>query len=97
MKAEIKTEWVAALRSGEYTQGQGWLKSADGRYCCLGVLCTLLGFPTTENRDQELSKDELETVGLDKTAQVELITRNDGHSRTKQTFLQIADYIEANL
>lgn len=32
--------WVAALRSGEFKQAQGGLKSSEG-YCCLGVLCEL--------------------------------------------------------
>lgn len=42
---EIKAQWVAALRSGEYKQGQGGLQSitADGvaTHCCLGVLCDI--------------------------------------------------------
>lgn len=46
MDAEIKAEWVAALRSGEYKQGQEFLAYAhdDGsvEYCCLGVLCEIL-------------------------------------------------------
>lgn len=29
-------EWLAALRSGEYTQGEGELNPIGG-YCCLGV------------------------------------------------------------
>jgi hypothetical protein len=37
---EVKTKWVAALRSGEYEQTTGTL-SRDGAYCCLGVLCEL--------------------------------------------------------
>lgn len=41
MKLDIKTQWVAALRSGEYPQGRAVLKSSDGKYCCLGVLCDL--------------------------------------------------------
>jgi len=40
MNPVIKGQWIAALRSGDYTQGHGWL-SADGDYCCLGVLCEL--------------------------------------------------------
>lgn len=39
MNQEVKQKWVAALRSGEYTQGQGSLKNAKSEYCCLGVLC----------------------------------------------------------
>lgn len=41
MNPELKAEWVAALRSGEYPQGNGKL-NVDGKYCCLGVLCELL-------------------------------------------------------
>lgn len=41
MNQEIKNEWLAALRSGEYIQGHGELKTKDGKFCCLGVLCDL--------------------------------------------------------
>ncbi len=40
MNKEIKKEWVAALRSGDYKQGRGSLRHNDA-YCCLGVLCEL--------------------------------------------------------
>lgn len=33
-------KWVAALRSGEFTQGK-MILNRDGAYCCLGVLCEL--------------------------------------------------------
>jgi hypothetical protein len=38
MPKEMKRKWITALRSGEYKQGTGALKTDDGRYCCLGVL-----------------------------------------------------------
>jgi hypothetical protein len=42
---EIKAEWVAALRSGDYIQGKGQLCAEDHegkmRHCCLGVLSEL--------------------------------------------------------
>ncbi len=46
MKPEIKAAWLAALRSGEFKQGRGYLHriNPDGRgdtFCCLGVLCVL--------------------------------------------------------
>lgn len=41
MNQTIKKKWVDALRSGNYEQGSYMLKSGDGRYCCLGVLCDL--------------------------------------------------------
>lgn len=40
---EFIREWVDALRSGEYRQGGGVLRSSDDRFCCLGVACDLLG------------------------------------------------------
>lgn len=40
MIPEIKADWLAALRSGEYSQTKGALKDGIG-YCCLGVLCDL--------------------------------------------------------
>lgn len=44
MKPEIKAQWLAALRSGQYTQATGVLHETGPRgdsYCCLGVLCDL--------------------------------------------------------
>lgn len=37
---ENAQNWVEALESGEYAQGEGWL-CADGAFCCLGVACDL--------------------------------------------------------
>jgi hypothetical protein len=42
-------KWVAALRSGKYTQGKGFLctnaigNPNEKRHCCLGVACELAG------------------------------------------------------
>jgi hypothetical protein len=56
MDPDIKRDWLAALRGGEYAQATGWLnitedtppgKLYDGHpgrpagFCCLGVLCDL--------------------------------------------------------
>ena len=38
-------QWIAALRSGQFAQGQEFLVTKRGeevRYCCLGVGCTLV-------------------------------------------------------
>lgn len=40
MNEEVKTKWLAALRSGNYTQGMKRLRTNDS-FCCLGVLCDL--------------------------------------------------------
>ena len=45
MREDVKAQWVAALRSGEFEQGRGSLheQRVDGSsaFCCLGVLCEL--------------------------------------------------------
>jgi hypothetical protein len=42
MPAELKNNWIAALRSGEYKQCTGTMRDTDSSgehsYCCLGVL-----------------------------------------------------------
>lgn len=40
MKKELKKRWIKALRSGDYTQANGYLQK-DGKFCCLGVLCQI--------------------------------------------------------
>jgi hypothetical protein len=40
MKRSERDEWVQALRSGEFIQGQGTLDQ-NGKQCCLGVKCLL--------------------------------------------------------
>lgn len=56
MNAEIKAKWLEALRSDRYTQGTGVLRSADDKFCCLGVLCDLAEREgvVTAGRDQDL-------------------------------------------
>lgn len=45
MNSDVKQQWVAALRSGEFTQGRTKLKTERTdmapKHCCLGVLCEL--------------------------------------------------------
>lgn len=43
MDAELKAEWVAALRSGDYKQGYTYLCRPDRKMCCLGVLADVDG------------------------------------------------------
>lgn len=50
MNQENIAKLVAALRSGEYEQVSGCLRSQDN-YCCLGVACDISGLGTWEQRD----------------------------------------------
>jgi hypothetical protein len=48
MNADIKEKWIAALRSGKYKQGNSYLRRGD-EYCCLGVLCDVMGMEWSLN------------------------------------------------
>lgn len=39
-QVQARAAWVAALRSGDYKQGKGYLAN-KGQFCCLGVACEL--------------------------------------------------------
>jgi hypothetical protein len=102
---EFKAEWVAALRSGRYAQGQGCLRTVDNTFCCLGVACDLIdpGIWTKFSTDMYQhgqravympSPFERENIGLDFDAATYLSELND---TLKWDFHQIADWIEANL
>jgi hypothetical protein len=41
MHDNIRKQWVDKLRSGEYPQGRQVLRTREGEFCCLGVLCEL--------------------------------------------------------
>lgn len=56
---ELVDKWIAALRSGEFTQGVGVLKSeVDDSYCCLGVLCEVAGVPFKPAIPDEVAGEE---------------------------------------
>jgi hypothetical protein len=68
LKPEIKEEWTAALRSDEYEQGQEYLLHND-KYCCLGVLCSIVAAKTTKDlwdyqnkNGEELPNQELVNI-----------------------------------
>ena len=40
-KTVTRKQWIEALKSGEYKQGQGYLRTKDDEFCCIGVFCKL--------------------------------------------------------
>lgn len=58
---ENRQKWLAALRSGDFTQSRGDLETLDSHgntvgYCCLGVACVVAmneGVPLTRSTDPE--------------------------------------------
>jgi hypothetical protein len=108
MKEDVKGEWVRALRSGKYRQGTGALRSKDDEYCCMGVLCEVLGLewedpnntfdgvPVKYRQERSVGypPESLCTeIGLRYSSVVELGIANDGG----KTFGTIADWIEGHL
>jgi len=103
MKASIKARWVKALRSGEYKQGRGSLKSATG-YCCLGVLASIVDpdMTTWDGREGAFASHgdarQIKLIGQEiaPTVIAKLTTMNDGSSNTirARTFKAIASWIE---
>lgn len=109
MNPEIKQQWVAALRSGEYKQGDAYLRQGDS-FCCLGVLCDVAvkaglnvhvkssAVSTLYDGHSAFLPDSVQDwAGLascdPRAGNMELSTRND----TGSTFEEIADLIDEYL
>lgn len=106
MDKVIKEKWIAALRSGEYTQAQNRLRIKNGdnsfSYCCLGVLCNIIDPDGWKDADCWLY-DGKEQAGIPSAlcgpydislrSQWDLAEMNDNG----KNFTEIADYIEKNL
>lgn len=107
MPRELKQKWLDALRSGKYAQGQNRLRTNDDKYCCIGVLCDVMG----KEWRSELTDDgqpfwaDAEKVILKETVEAGLCASNDhatGYFLRKladmndsgSTFAAIAAYIE---
>ena len=82
MKPEAKAKWVAALRSGEYKQGDNWLYNpVSGKYCCLGVLLAVHKMPLGDSARGLLSAGERECFNLRASEAGALTLLNDGGTR----------------
>lgn len=95
MDRELRDRWVAALRSGEYKQICGTLRSdfafpnGEPGFCCLGVLREI------EPRLKNYAEIEGEIGALPMRA---CTWMNDGRGGyPEHNFNQIADWIEENL
>lgn len=107
MNADIKRKWVEALRSGEYKQGRQQLRTASDEFCCLGVLCDVVGVRWVQDaklRGYMAETDDDESglwlpdglgLGIENLDIEEgiLAKMNDGGA----SFSEISDYIEAHI
>ena len=94
---------MAALRSGKYTQGRGYLyRAEDDKHCCLGVLCAISpyknnymrmdgGTATLPTEVQKWANISSAVVYLPNGRYASLVNANDSG---EQGFSEIADIIE---
>lgn len=97
MKAEPKRLWLEALRSGEYKQGQYYMRNG-GTYCCLGVLQEVaqkagVVFTPDWGSTSFIPSPVGKWIGIDFQKGEDLAAMND----SGESFNQIADYIEREI
>ena len=101
MKEELKSKWLAALRSGKYEQGIRFLKVGN-TFCCLGVLCEVdtdvIASDNHYNYKKEmhstLNEEYISSRGILRSQTMDLMFMND---EDQMSFEHIADWIETNV
>jgi hypothetical protein len=96
METRLKEAWISALRSGEYKQGKGTLRTAEGKYCCLGVLGEILektdeaSFTLAENAACYVIRD---SVGSGSTTQLPntLLEKIGLHDLAQEDLIEMND------
>ena len=109
MNQEIKKQWIAALRSGNYLQTKEFLKTApvrggQPRYCCLGVLCEIQGAKSSRAAKgltyfnffgkQNQGREDWPPYGLSAELTMRQKRKLANMNDEGRTFTEIADYIE---
>lgn len=101
--------WIAALRSGDYKQGQGCLRGEKNQFCCLGVAADLILNKWTYDDFTKkywwndisflygtLKEEALHQYGMTHEDQQHLAQMNDDGDYA-YTFYEIANYIEETI
>lgn len=107
LNQKFKRKWITALRSGDYEQGEGYLKTGgEQQYCCLGVACKIAGIRACDISNKSLPSELSQTLQAklppffrtdDDNDHHEMITTLAEMNDDGSTFEEIADYIEENL
>jgi hypothetical protein len=110
MNPVVKKKWIAALRSGKWTQGRwrlGRMKSSGREHCCLGVLCELAAVEGVAKIgvDGDTWTYDLRTTNLPErvtnwanlSLESEHVGTLIGMNDSGEPFTKIADYIEEHL
>lgn len=113
LEKEFGQRWLAALRSGEYEQGESYLQNNSGKYCCLGVACRmdhpeedLLHKFFIDSSGVEYNKKNYISRNLERSMPELLRGGNDSNefvrlvadmNDTGKSFAYIADWIETHV
>jgi len=89
IEAQLKQDWLTALKSGEYVQGTSHFMS-NNKHCCLGVLCEVAKIPLHAQYDADNWDGIKKLLNVDANASVEddldeLWKANDGQCDGKYT------------
>ena len=93
MNRTIKARWVAALKSGDFTQGTHTL-AYQKTFCCLGVLCHIQDPLNTRGWRGEAVPPRALTAGLTVDELDLLVEANDDQG---WKFWEIAEFVDATL
>lgn len=104
---EHNKAWLIALRSGEYKQGKGELRSRNNKFCCIGVACQVMNPNNWKENDIEwiasymfdgegfiAPRSLLKESGLSNGFYSSLYPLND---EMGFSFENIADYVEGKV
>jgi hypothetical protein len=106
---DFKKKFTAALRSGEFKQGEGKLYEPNNdTYCCMGVAGKICGYTNLQLANETyIGKfflkpvagfPELLQYNSDGEIPIKLAKMNDGSPDVeKRSFSEIADWIDENL
>lgn len=87
MTKEFKTNWIAALRSGEYIQGEGKLYQKyvnSERWCCIGVGCHIVGIHKMYLLDHNLAASDDLDISIVESLPTEITGNGDENDIVKQ-------------
>lgn len=103
---EFATKWVEALRSGDYEQGNGELKTPyKNNYCCLGVACQIADVKRISGRGWIGYKDshfarpnkKIPPLLIGDCNENKFVQQVSSMNDNGKTFTYIANFIEKNV
>ena len=110
MSIQDKSDWINALKSGEYKQGKGVLNRNNKEFCCLGVLCELQKDVEYIKKQKDIGNNPIYIYDGNATALPDkllekfqivdtamLINTLVSMNDGASTFNEIADFIELNV